>query len=281
VDLRAESPGRVERVYFEDGAHVRRGDRLVALRDVDARASLDEARARWNLAKLDHERARALVATGDLARAELDRAAANEALARAAVDRANEDLRRTILVAPLDGVLGRRQVSPGQFVDPSVVLARLEVIDPILIEAAFPEGAVGQIAVAQAARVDIPGAEPREGRVTFVAPRLDPTSRTLPVRVTLENTNGTLVSGMTARLRLTTERRTDALLVPTHAVSPSAKGPAVWIVAPDQTVQLSPVVLGQRQESQVEVVDGVKPGESVVIEGLARLRPGAPVKVLP
>lgn len=281
VEIRPETSGLVQEVRFTDGEEVRRGAVLVRLRGADADAALLEARARARLATLQLDRAKALFERGDVARAELDRAEADDALARAAVQKASEAVRRTTILAPFDGTLGLRAVSPGQTVDPSRVLTRIEALGVLAVDIALPESALGRVAKGQAAHVMFPAlATETDGSVSYVSPRVSEETRTVEVRVTLEPREGGLVQpGMSAEVRIVTASVPDALLVPTEALSTTASGAALWIVGADGTVARRPVTIGERTAARVEVTSGLAVGESVVVEGLARMRPGAAVTV--
>ncbi|MDP2310973.1 MAG: efflux RND transporter periplasmic adaptor subunit [Pseudomonadota bacterium] len=282
AELRPEVAGLVEAVLFEDGDNVRRGQALVRLRDADAKAALTEARARMSLATLERDRRAPLVGGGDVSQAELDRAEAEVALAAAELARADEGLRRTVLVAPFDGVVGRRDVARGERIDPSIAITRIEGLAQLVVEVALPEAALASVAVGQPAvvRVDALPGRTFPGRVSYVAPRVAADTRTVDVRVAITEPDPLLRPGMTGAVRVVTLIRADAVRVPTQAVIRSAAGAAVYVVAPDGTATLRPIRTGERTEDRIEAVEGLAAGDSVVIEGLARLRSGAAVRVL-
>ncbi|MES2639995.1 MAG: efflux RND transporter periplasmic adaptor subunit [Myxococcota bacterium] len=282
AELRPEVAGLVTAVLFEDGDKVRRGQALVRLRDADAKAALTEARARTSLAKLERDRRAPLVGGGDVSQAELDRADAEVALASAELARAEEGLRRTVLLAPFDGVVGRRDVAPGERIDPTRAVTRIEGIGRLVVEVALPEAALASVAVGQTAVVRVDALPDRTfpGVVSYVAPRVASDTRTVDVRVAVTDPDAPLRPGMTGAVRVVTLVRADAVLVPTQAVIRSATGAAVYVVGADSTVALRPIRTGERAEARIEALEGLAAGDSVVIEGLTRLRPGATVKVL-
>ena len=280
VELRAETAGLVQAVLFSDGQSVRKGQVLVRLRDADAQAGLVDARARARLAGLALERAGALLARGDVAQADVDRAEADDALARAAVSRAEEALRRTAIVAPFDGRVGRRDVSEGQTVDPTRVLTRVESLTNLAVDVALPEAALATVAVDQPAVVTLDALGIEVGaHVSYVAPRVSEQSRTIDVRVVLDPGDVRARPGMSARVAILTDHQPDAILVPTQALVPGGSGMGLWVAGPDGTVTLTPVQTGQRLPDRIEITAGINPGDAVVVEGLSRLRPGA--KVVP
>ena len=284
TDIRPEIQGLVEEVLFQDGAIVKKGDPLVRLRSQDARASLLDAQARAQLGKVDLERARTLFDRGDVAQAELDRAVAADSLAKATLDRADETLRRTTVRAPFDGVAGKREVSPGELIDPTRTITRIESLSRLVVDVAFSESDLGRLASGQSAEImtdALPG-ETFRGSVSYVAPRVREDTRTVDVRVAIDDSSMRLRPGLTALARIVTAHVDGAILVPSQAIVRSDAGPAVYVAVRDQdksTAELRPIKTGERTSADVEVVSGLAVGDRVIIEGLARLKPGAPVAV--
>ncbi len=281
AELRPEQAGLVEAVLFTDGQAVTRGQPLVRLRGEDARAARLDAEARARLAALDLERQQALFDKGDLAKADLEKAQAADALARAAVAKAAETVRRTTIVAPFDGTVGRRDVSVGELVDPSRVVTRVEGAGPLVVDLALPEGALATLAPDQPAHVhlDALGGADLDATVRYVAPRLREGTRTVDVRVAFVAEDARLRPGMTAEVTIITEHVAAAVMVPSVALARAAQGNAVYVVNPDGTAAMRPVKTGDRQGDEVEIVEGLAAGETLVVEGLARLRPGAKVAI--
>lgn len=281
AELRPEAAGLVEAVLFTDGEAVTKGQPLVRLRSEDARAGLQDARARASLASVDLARQSALFDKGDLAKADLEKAVAADALARAAVTKAEEALRRTTIVAPFAGVAGRRDVSVGELVDPSRVITRVEGLGALVVDVALPETALATVAVGQAVAVeaDALGGAPLVGTVRYVAPRLREDTRTVDVRVGLDAPDPRLRPGMTATVSIVTAHLDAAVVIPAGAVVRSSSGNAVYVLQGDGTVAQKPVTTGERQGDRVEVVTGLAAGDTLVTEGFARLRPGAKVTV--
>lgn len=278
VEIRPETSGVIQSTSFEDGQEVKRGATLARLRDADQRAARLDASAREQLAKLELNRARALFERGDASKAELERAEASWTLAQAALNRADEALRRTVITAPFDGVLGVRLVSVGETVDASRVVARIDAIHQLVVDLSVPEDLVGRVAMGQQAevRAEVLGDAPIAATVSYVAPRVREDTRTLDMRVSLPE-EPRLRPGMGVTVRVVTETVSGALRVPSQAVVPTGAGAALWIAAADDTSTLRPVKTGERSADRVEITEGLNAGERVIIEGLARLRPGGPV----
>jgi membrane fusion protein (multidrug efflux system) len=278
--IRAEVAGLVERVGFSDGDRVTEGQVLVQLRSADARAAVADADARLRLAVSQLGRTQGLFDRANASQADVDRAVADRDLAQAALDRAREAQRRTAVRAPFDGIAGRRMVAPGELLDTQRVITRVESIDTVTVDAAFPERFLPVLALGSEARAELEAVTggPVTGRVVYVAPRIAEGSRTVEVRVEIPNPDHRLVPGMSARLSVGLPALAAVVTLPTQAVVTTAEGASVWVVV-DGKAERREVVLGPREAANVAVVDGLQVGEPVIVEGLLRLKPGAPVSV--
>lgn len=281
VELRPETSGLVRQVLFTDGQSVAKGAPLVRLVDGEAQAALLDAQSRATLARLNLDRTRALLERQDVSQAELDRAAAEDGLARAAVMKATEGLRKTQIVAPFAGMMGRRDVAPGALVDPAKVVGRIEDLSALGIDLTLPESALGRLQVGQAARLTVdavPGLE-ASATVAYVSPRVREDSRTVDLRLRIEAPDPRLRPGMSVDVRILVEKREGALLVPTEAVVLSGDRVTVWVLGPDGVVASRAIRPGERSTAFVEVREGLTAGEQVIVQGLARLKPGAKAAV--
>jgi membrane fusion protein (multidrug efflux system) len=281
VVVQPETAGVVSEVLFSDGEAVVKGKPLVRLRDADARAAVAEAEARLNLAEISLGRVSALRPTEQVAQAEVDRARAERDLAKAQLDRAREALRRTTVAAPFSGVAGRREVAVGQVVTPQTTITRVDDLDPVTVDVALPEAVLARVATGQAAEVSVAAFPGRSfvGTLAYVAPRASATGRSLAARVHVPNPDGALRPGLTANVAITTGEVPDAVLVPTYAVVQTAGGASAWVVDAEGKAQPRALSLGRRGPETIRVLDGIAVGDTLIVEGYARLRPGAPVEI--
>jgi len=281
VELKPESTGAVVTVSFTDGQRVHAGDVLVKLRDGEPKATRAEAEATLALAEADLARATTLRAQQTASQADVDAATARRDLARIGIDRAAESMRRTSVKAPFDGWLGERRVDEGDVITPNDVVAVLMETDPIRAAVTVPERLAGWVREGMPAtvRVDSWPDLSFAGQVVYTAPSVDEATRTLTVHVSVPNPEGKLRPGMTARAVLQLGAPTDTMLVPAEAVTTSADGLRLWVVT-EGTAHLRPVTTGERRDADIVVNSGINAGDQVVIEGLVRLREGAPVRVV-
>ena len=270
---------RVVEILFEEGDFVDAGAVLLRLDAVEERAALAEARAnlddqRQQLARLD-----ALVETNATAESLRDEQAARVAAAEARVDGALARLADREIRAPFAGVLGRRAVSLGAQVSPGSVITTLDDVDPIKLEFSIPESFLTALRVGAevTARSAAYGDAPFLGEVTFLSPRVDPVTRAVAVRAAIANEDRRLRPGMLLTVDLVRDAR-ESLMVLESALVPRGSTQQVYRVR-DGVADTVPVTLGVRRPGIVELTGGVAEGDLLVIEGAARLRPGAPVRI--
>ena len=300
VQIRPRVAGYITEVDFTPGAVVRKGDLLVRIdpRPFQAEAeragaAAEAARARAELARLELTRAERLLGDKAIAQREYDeRAAARkelEAAARAAAaqaELAKLNLSYTRVVAPIDGRVGKDELSVGNLVDTSAVLT--SVVSLRRIYASFDGDEQTYLRVAKRARgadpvkvrVGLAGESgfPHEGRLEFVDNQLDTRSGSVRLRAVLENADGSLAPGLFARVEIGGGDRRQALLIDDRAVGTDQDRKFVVVVGADGRHERRMVELGPLADGLRVVKGGLKPGETIVVNGLQRVRPGATLK---
>ncbi|HUP92813.1 MAG TPA: efflux RND transporter periplasmic adaptor subunit [Solimonas sp.] len=282
VTLRSEIVGRVARIGFTEGQQVARGALLFELDDSVFRAELDQARANERLTRRNYDRAVELSAQKLVSASDRDAAAANQDVARASLALAEARAAKTRIVAPFSGIVGLRQVSPGDYVAAGQALVNLEAMNPMKIDFRLPESALPVIAVGQGLDIEVdayPGQRFR-GEVYAIDPRVADESRSIALRAHLDNAAGKLRPGLFARVRLQVSQQASALLIPEQAIFPRGEQQFVYVVA-DGKAALREVRLGQRVPGKAQIVGGLTEGETVVTAGLQKLGPGMPVTPAP
>jgi membrane fusion protein (multidrug efflux system) len=216
---------------------------------------------------------------------EFDQTAASFAANDAAVQLRRRNLKDAVIRAPFEGVVSARMVSPGQVISRNTTLTWLVDLDPVKVEVNVPERFLSEVLPGQDIAVKVaawPG-EVFSGKVFFVSPYVNPETRTLLVKASLPNPDLKLKPGMFASMDLTLQVRTNALLIPETAINQVLDGnrAAIMVVDANNMAQKRPIKIGLRLESRVEVVEGLKPGELVIVEGLQKIGPGMPVVLAP
>lgn len=289
VTVSADLPGIVEKIHFESGAKVRRGDLLTELDSSQERAQLAAAESAAKLARINLERMQDLQQKGVTSQAELDqmRATAEQAEARLGEIRATIERKR--IRAPFAGVLGLRQVNLGQYLNGGDPVVSLQALDPIYVDFAVPQQEVSRLAVGHPVTATLEGVTETisAGTVTAIDSVVDAATRNVRVRATFTNAGERLRPGMFVEARVALGAGRRSVTLPTSAVNYAPYGDSVYVVEEMQGpsgqsylgVRQQVVKLGASRGDQVAVLSGVAAGEQVVTSGVFKLRPGAAVFV--
>ena len=283
------------------GDYVPRGAVLAQIRHQDLKNQLDQAEAGVTQAQAQHveasqnyDRAKALYATHSLTKPEFDQAQARFDSTLGAVDQAKATLHQAQLgladadlTAPFSGYILARNIELGDLAAPGMVAFTIADTSAVKIGFGVPEYAVRQLRLGQEFAVHLQE-DPKEykGRVTSIAASADEKNRVFAIEVTVPNPKSYLKPGMIASLNLTNVQNAPVPSVPLSAVvaSPAASGRYAVFIATEQagkwTAHLREVTLGETHESDV-AIEGLKPGEKVVVIGTADLKDGDLIQVLP
>ena len=289
VTVGAEVSGTIREIGFESGAALRKGDLLVKLDVSSEEAQLQGLLADAQLARVNLKRAEQLREAGSNAPSELDAAQARAAQADAAVSTLRATIAKKIIRAPFDGRVAIRQVEVGQAVQSGTAIASIQSVTPIYADFWMPQQALIDLKPGQRVRlrVDVYPDASWNGSVTTVNPEVDPSTRNVRVRATVPNADGRLKPGMFASVDVLSADKRPVLLVPATAVVFAPYGDSLFVVekAKDASGKESAVArqrfirAGERRGDLVAVVEGVKPGETVVSAGAFKLKNGMPVVV--
>lgn len=278
IALRPDVDGRVVELMFREGQRVAEGAPLVKIDDAELVAQVERARADRDLARQALERTRQLVADRAAATADLERAEATQRVAQASLDLLELRLARTVVRAPFTGVIGQRRVSVGDYVTSQRELLMLQTVSPVRAVFNVPERYASELRPGQAVTFRVAALPGRDfdGRVDFVDPSVTLPGRTITVKALASNSNGDLQPGMFVEVRLATEVRPNATVIPEEAIAPAAGGAFAWVLV-DGKVTRRELELGVRSPGFVEVRRGIEVGDQVVVGGLDRLFEGAAV----
>lgn len=279
VELHSEVSGIAEKIFFQEGSQVSKGQVLVKVNDVELRAQLGEARTRQNLAGENARRAKLLLDKEAISREEYDIATADYKTAQAQTQLVNAQLAKTSIKAPFSGVIGLRSISPGTFVTPETIIARLVNSSQIKITFSIPEKYASQMKVNSDVTFTVAGEQTKyTARIYALEPAVEEATRTLKVRALAQNPQGRLIPGTFANVSLPLEKIEDAFLVPTEAIVPVQGGKKVFIANSGKAKEVK-VQTGTRNEKDIVVLEGLKAGDTVLTTGVLTLKDDAPVKV--
>lgn len=313
AQIRARTPGILQKRLFREGSDVRAGQALFQIDAAPLRAALQTAqatlaRAQANLQQTtaQAERFKPLAEANAISKQEYVNAVAAQKLAQAdvaagqaAVQTAQINLGYATVTAPISGRIGRALVTEGALVGQgeATQLAMIQQTHPMYVNFTQPASEVlrlrralasgqfkrasGQEAAIVRVVLDDGTEYGSAGQLLFSDLSVDPTSGQITLRAEVPNPEGVLLPGMYVRVRLEQAQAEQGILLPQQAVSRSSQGDSVMVVAPDGKVAPRPVKVGTAQGGQWVVLDGLKPGEQVMVDGFQKLRGPSPVKAVP
>lgn len=302
VDVANEVAGRVEKILFESGKHVEKGDLLVQLDDSIEQAQLPGAKAQLELARSNYERTQKLVKQGLASEEQLDSAQSQLKQAQSALESLQATLSKKAVRAPFSGTLGIRQVDIGQYLAPGTTIVTLQNLDALYADFALPEQYLGKVKAGQTVQLSTAVASDKTftGKVSAVSIKLDPSTRNFTVRATIENPQHILHPGMFANLAVLAGEPVSVVSIPEASVSYSLYGDAVYLITKKQpedntstqsgsnnekadkkaAASQEPILiatqtfveLGESRHGDIAVIKGVQPGDRVVTAGQLKLQ---------
>ena len=291
--IAAQVGGQITKLIRDEGAAAAAGDVVIEIdperRDLEARnarAMLAQADAQASEAERELSRMEKLHAEGVAADAKLDSVRTQLRLARSSREAASAQLgmaergaRDSSVRAPFAGLIARRYVSEGEFVQPGQKLFELVALDPIEVEFTLPERDSSRVVLGQpvAVRVAPFPDEVFQAEVSVIAPTIDPMTRTLRVKARMSNADGRLRPGLFARADLGVSVREHVPMIPEEAVLQRSDGAIAYRVIAGNRAERRNIKLGVIRDGRVEVVEGLAAGDAVVVRGQAQLVDGSPV----
>ena len=239
VDLSFETSGKIVSINFQEGSTVRKGELLAKVNDKPLLAQLSRYEAQLKLAEDRVYRQSALLEKDAVSLEAYEQARTELAMLNADIDIVRSNIALTELHAPFDGVIGLRNVSEGAYASPSVVVAKLTKIKPL---------------------------------------KIDPNTHYFSVRAHYPNTRGRLLPGRFVSVKIRMHDIPDAIAIPTQAVVPEMGVDKVFLYKGGKAHAVA-IKTGLRTESRIQVVEGLSPGDTLIVSGTLQLREGLPVKL--
>ncbi len=274
-----EVPGQVSEIYFESGQRVNRGELLLQLADTVDRADLEGLLAEGRLAEVQFQRRAKLLRDKSISRSEYDEAKARLDNANAQVASKRALIKKKQIQAPFTGLLGIRQVDLGEYLAPGSKIVPLRALDPIYVDYALPERYFATLTVRQSVEIQVqayPG-QSFNGQIEALNAGIDPGTRSIQVRATLDNPSLSLRPGMFAQVRTVLPERKGLLTLPQTSITYNPYGDSVFVIEENDgklVVQRRQVKTGEVRDGRIEIVAGLTLGERVVSAGQVKLRNG-------
>lgn len=280
VEITPEIAGHVNAVLFKDGAQVNKGDVLVQLDDAIYKSQFESAKAKLELSENKFRRMALLGKKGVIAQQTIDEAEADLKERKAEMEVNGVTLNKMKLVAPFDGVVGKSQINPGDYVTIGKELVTITDTRHLRIEYSVPEKYLPLIKLGQEVKVTA-AAYPGKvfiGKLSFISPTVNADNRTIALYADIENANNKLAAGMFVEASQALGSTDHALMVPARSLIPILDGAQVFKVVDGKAMSVD-VELGQRTADSVQITKGLTKTDVIITDGQMKVKNGMAVNV--
>ena len=279
VHLSFETSGKITNIYFSEGTYVNKGTLLAKVNDSQLQAELARLQAQVPLAEERVYRQSTLLQRDAVSREALEIVKTELATLNADIERVKAEIAMTELRAPFDGVIGLRQVSVGAYASPSTVIATLTSVKPVKIEFSIAERYANDIKRGTGLTFKVAGIlDEMNAEVYATESSLDAETHNLLVRAIYPNSNGELLPGLYADIRLRQKEITNAIAVPANAIVPEMGKNKVFVYRSGKAEPID-VITGIRTESEVQILQGLQSGDTIITSATLQLRKGSVVTI--
>ena len=279
TEIRPEISGRVISLNFKEGSTVQKSTLLVKLFDGDLQAQLKKLQVQQQIAEKTEERQRELLKINGISQQDYDLSLLQLNNIKADIELLKVNISKTEIKAPYTGRIGLRNISLGAFVTPSNIITSISQVDQKKISFSIPEKYSNQIKSGMKVDFGIEGKE-QDFTATVLASEsvIEAQTRNLKILATINDGKNELVPGTFAKVSLTLGENTNAVSVPTQCIIPSARSKQVVLYKNGEPVFVN-VTTGIRSVDNVQVTDGVQPGDTVIVTGLLFIRKDSKLKL--
>ncbi len=278
VELHPEVSGRLTYLNVPEGGNVAQGTVIARINDADLQAQVTKTKVQLDLAKQTEARLKKLLDVNGVNQADYDIAVGQVNSLEADLNYSAALIEKTVVKAPFSGTLGLRQVSPGAYVTPATTLATLQQVQQLKVDFNVPEEFSSYIQKGDTVfiRTDLDQETRQTATVWAIEPQANRDTRNLKARAILAGDKAN--PGAFVKVYIARKGNAKSIMIPSNAIIPDAMSKKVVLVKEGKATFV-PVETGMRQDRMVEVVSGLTPGDSLVVDGVLFARPNAPLKV--
>lgn len=279
IEIHSEVSGIVEGIYFNEGTYVNKGQVLFKVNDIELKAQLRQAQTREGLAGENERRAKLLLQKEAISQEEFDVANADYASMKAQTQLIKAQIAKTSVKAPFSGKIGLRSISPGTYITPTVLVAKLVNTGKLKITFSIPEKYAAQVKSGSTIDFSVSGSDKTyTAKIYAIEPEVEVATRTLKIRAVADNIDGKLFPGTFADVKLPLNIIKDAIVVPSEAIVPVQDGKKVYIANMGKAKEIM-VNATTRTDSSILILEGLKAGDTLITSGVMSLKNEAPIKV--
>lgn len=277
VELSFETSGKIVSINFTEGTRVKKGDLLAKINDKPLQAQLQKLQAQKKLVEEKEFRQRSLLDKDAISQESYDQIVTELQTIQADINLIKARISETEMRAPFDGIIGLRFLSEGSFATPSSKIARLIKISPIKLEFSISERYADEVSIGYPVTFKVDGDNNvYEAKVYAIDPKIELTTRAIVLRALYPNKKEELKSGRYAAVSLQLSQINNAIAIPTEALIPEMEGETVFVYRKGKAMSVK-VETGLRTEALIQIVDGLKFGDTLLTSGILQLRHNLPV----
>ena len=277
TEIHPEVAGLITGIYFKEGAYVSKGATLFKLNDADLQAQLRKLLVQQKIARQNETRSAELLKIGGISQQDYEATQLQTSNTAADIAVVQTQIAKTVVRAPFSGKVGFRMVSVGAYVSPATVMTTISQTGNLKVDFTVPEKYIPQIHAGQFVNFTVEGVDKKfTGRIVATQSNITENTRTLGVRAAVQGDTRGLTPGGFAKVTLDFAPDPNAIMIPTQAVIPQARGKKVYLYKAG-IAKFIDVETGIRDSANVQVTKGLTPGDTVLLTGLLSLRPDAKV----
>jgi len=273
TEIHPEVAGRITGIYFKEGGFVNRGALLVKLNDADLQAQKRKLLVQLQVARQNESRSEQLLKIQGISRQDYEAVALQVNNVNADLAVVQTQIEKTNIRAPFSGKLGLRMVSLGAYISPTSVISTISQPNQLKLDFTIPERYINQISNGKVVNFKVDGSDRTyAAKVIATESNITQDTRTMQVRAAVQGTTAGLMPGNFATVRLNFDPDPNAIVIPSQAIIPQARGKKVYVYN-DGTAKFVDVTTGIRDSANVQITEGLKVGDTVLITGLLALKP--------
>ena len=279
TEIHPEVAGIITGIYFREGSVVSKGVTLFKLRDADLQAQLRKLQVQAKIARQNESRSEELLKIGGISRQDYETTQLQVSNTAADIAITQAQIAKTVVRAPFSGKVGLRMVSVGAYVSPTTIMTTISQVGQMKIDFTVPEKYIPQLKNGQFVNFTIEGTDRKyAARISATESNITENTRSLQVRAIVQGDNTGLTPGAFAKVLLSFEPDPNAIVLPTQAVIPQARGKKVYVYN-NGVAKFVDVTTGIRDSSTVQITSGLNIGDTILVTGLLSLRPDAKVNI--
>ena len=279
TEIHPEISGRLVQLNIAEGKFVDKGALLAKIYDGDLQAQLKKLQVQLDIAKTNEDRSAQLLKIQGISKSDYDASLLNVNNIKADIDITKANITKTEIRAPFSGKLGLKYVSPGAFVTPSTIVTTISEVNKLKLQFSVPEKYGSEIRNAQPVSFTVNGSEKTfSANVIATETTIGENTRSLTVRALVKSNDPALIPGSFANVQMILGNNPNAIMIPNSSVIPQGRKKQVFVFKDSKALPME-ITTGVRDSANVQVLEGLMPGDTLITSSLLFLRPGSDVTI--